>query len=538
VQLLSTGDAEVYVRKATGVVREVSSHEALLANIALLQIGLPGFYVYVTSWLFPGWDIPTVFLISLIPVTAHAIVLSIMTSQFPRSGADYAWASRIVHPVWVIAPSVATLILGSLLTPGFLDWGLYGGIGTVVESMSIILKRPDLLTGAATAVDPNVRFLYVSAFLVVFFVLNVTRFSWVRKWIAFWAVVGTVAGLTAGISLIMSSHQTFVNLWNLNMGQYMTYDQVIQTASSNGYPWVAAGAGTFGAFFAVLANTYEMSIGYSGSISFSGEIKNARRSIPYSVIGCVYLGALVLFLMVYGIDHVVGQQFVYSALYLYYARPDLWRGPFVADPFLFATIATGLNPVLAVVIPLGLIAGAFGLLGIFYVVFSRYLLAYSFDRFMPSAMARVSKKYHTPWLALLVIFLISECGIAFSAYWAAGVIFIGLPFRSMSMLSIVATVGAALLFPVLAKPLYQRSDIVQRYKYILAICSVIVLAFFLFAVPMVLSHPEYGGPSNPQIAVFYVLLLLVGPIIWWLSKIYWGRRGLDISLAYREIPPG
>jgi amino acid transporter len=534
---LSTGGAEVFVRKATGVVREVSSHEALLANIALLQIGLPGFYVYVTSWLFPGWDIPTVFLISLIPVTAHAIVISIMTSQFPRSGADYAWASRIVHPVWVVAPYVAYFVLATLLTPGFLDWGLYGGIGTIVESLSIILNRPDLLSGAASTIDPNVRFVLVSAFLVLFLVLNIARFSWVRKWISFWAIVGTVSGLVAGISLIMSSHETFVSLWNLHMGQYMTYDQVIQTASSNGYPWVAAGAGTFGAFFAILANTYEMSIGYQGSISFSGEIKNARRSIPYATLGCVYLGALVLFLMVYGITHVVGQQFVYSALYLYYARPELWKGPFVADPFLFATIATGLNPILAVVIPLGLISGALGLIAISYIVFSRYLLAFSFDRFMPTAMARVSKRYHTPWLALLVIFLISECGIAFSAYWAPGVIFIGLPFRSMSMLSIVATVGAALLFPLLARPLYQRSDIVQRYKYVLALCCVIVLAFFVLAVPMVLSHPEYGGPSNPQIAAFYISLLFIGPVIWGLSKLYWKRRGLDIALAYKEIPP-
>ena len=124
----------------------------------------------------PRLDIATVFLISLIPVTAHAIVLSIMTSQFPRSGADYAWASRIVHPVWVVAPSVAGLVLGTLLTPGFLDWGLYGGIGTIVESLSIVLNRPDLLSGAATAVDPNVRFVYVSAVLVLFLVLNITRF--------------------------------------------------------------------------------------------------------------------------------------------------------------------------------------------------------------------------------------------------------------------------------------------------------------------------------------------------------------------------
>jgi amino acid transporter len=152
---------------------------------------------------------------------------------------------------------------------------------------------------------------------------------------------------------------------------------------------------------------------------------------------------------------------------------------------------------------------------------------------MPTAMARVSKRYHTPWLALLVIFLISECG----TYWAAGVIFIGLPFRSMSMLNIVATVGSALLFPLLAKSLYQRSDIVQRYKYVLALCCVIVLTFFVFAVPMVLSHPEYGGPPRPQIAAFYIALLFIGPVIWGLSKVYWKRRGLDITLAYKEIPP-
>jgi hypothetical protein len=130
-----------------------------------------------------------------------------------------------------------------------------------------------------------------------------------------------------------------------------------------------------------------------------------------------------------------------------------------------------------------------------------------------------------------------EFGIAFSCYWAAGVVYIGLPYRSVSMLGIIVSVGAALLFPVLRKDIFQRSDIAMRYKWALVASALIVFGFFLIAVPMVLSHPEYGGPANIQVAGFFIALLLAGPIIWGLSKIYWSRKGLDISLVYKEIQP-
>jgi len=528
---------EVFVRKATGVVREVSGYQAFLANLAQLQIGLPGFYVYLTAWMFPGWDVPTVFLISLIPVMAHATVLSIMGSQFPRSGADYVWASRIIHPVLVVSPYIGLLVLGNLLVPSFVDWGLYGGFGSIFAALSISLGRPDLITAAQALADPNNRFAIVSVFLVVMLLGNIVAFKWVRRWISLWAIVGTICGFVAGISVLMSSHATFVSLWNANMGQYMTYDQIIKTALDNGYPWLPIGLGGFGAFFGLIACTYEMSIGYAGSISFAGEIKSARRSIPFATYGCVILGAIVLFLMVYGVTAVFGQQFIYSAMFLYYSRPDLWKLPFAADPFLFANIATGLNPVLSVLIPFALIAGGLGLVPVVMMINSRYTLAYSFDRFLPTVFARVSKKHHTPWVALLLTFVMMEFGIAFSCYWAAGVVYIGLPYRSVSMLGIIASVGAALLFPVLRKDIFQRSDIAMRYKWALVASGLIVLGFFLIAVPMVLSHPEYGGPGNLQVAGFYIAVLLAGPVIWGLSKIYWSRKGLDISLVYKEIQP-
>lgn len=301
---------EVFVRKATGVVREVSGYQAFLANLAQLQIGLPGFYVYLTAWMFPGWDVPTVFLISLLPVMAHATVLSIMGSQFPRSGADYVWASRIIHPVLVVSPYIGLLVLGNLLVPAFVDWGLYGGFGSIFAALSISLSRPDLISVAQALADPNNRFAIVSVFLVVMLLGNVVAFKWVRRWISLWAIVGTICGFVAGISVLTSSHATFVSLWNANMGQYMTYDQVIKTALDNGYSYLAVGLGGFGAFFGLVACTYEMSIGYAGSISFAGEIKSAKRSIPLATYGCVILGAIVLFLMVYGVTTVFGQQLI------------------------------------------------------------------------------------------------------------------------------------------------------------------------------------------------------------------------------------
>ena len=528
---------EVFTRKATGVVREASWFQALMSNIAQLQIGLPGFYVFLTAWMFPGWDVPTVFLLSLIPVTTHAILLSIMTSQFPRSGGDYVWASRILPPYIVISTIFALQVIGALVTPGFIDWGIYGGLGTVFTCLGISLNNPAISSISTTLQDPNVRFLIVSILIWVFAIVNIKSLKLSLKWISVMAILGTIAGLVSGFTLLFSSNQYFITQWNNLFGSYLTYDQVINTAISNGYEYIPIGLGTFGTLFGLIACTYEMNIGYAASISFAGEIKSARRSIPIATLACVALGAVVLFIMCWAQQNVVGQKFIYSSMYLFYSKPELWTVPAPADPFLYAVIATGLNPILAVIIPLGLLSGCLGLVAVSYIVSSRYWLAFSFDRFLPTFFSKVDKKHHTPWVSILFFGIIYEIGLAFSCYYAAGVVYIGLPYRSISLLNNALIAAAVLLFPVIAKSLYEHADVVKRHKVLTLLSAVITFAFFAFAAINVVIHPEYGGPPNIGVWIFMIILLLLGPIIWLLSKIYWSRRGLDTSLVYKEVPP-
>jgi amino acid transporter len=418
-----------------------------------------------------------------------------------------------------------------------MDWAIYGGVGSIATSLGLALNNPGLAEITTTLLDPNVRFAIVTLICAIFAISSIVSPKWTRRWISLTAIIGIIAGLTAGLSLLFASHEAFVSNWNNHFGSYLTYDQVISTAESGGYAYVPIGLGTFGALFGLIAATYEMNIGYEASTAFAGEIKSARRSIPFATLGCLYIGAVILFLMAWGQGNIIGQKFVYSSMYLFNARPDLWTVPAAADPFLYAVMATGLNPVLAVIIPLALLISPLGLIPIAYYTNSRNLLAFSFDRWLPGTLSKVSKKYHTPWVAILFTFVLYEIGAAFSAYYAAGVIYLSLPMRSLMLLWISVSAIAALIFPLVRKDLYERSDLVKKNRGKLALSSIVAAGFFLFACVYVLIHPEYGGPPNLMTWILVIGLIISGPIIWQIARIYWARKGLDISLVYKEIPP-
>ena len=94
----------VFVRDATGLTRSISGFDVLLANLMTMGLFAPIFYIYFASLLFPGVNIPLTVLVALVPAFIMASVYYLFTLSMPRTGGDYVWVSRIIHP------SVGTII--------------------------------------------------------------------------------------------------------------------------------------------------------------------------------------------------------------------------------------------------------------------------------------------------------------------------------------------------------------------------------------------------------------------------------------------
>ncbi|MCR6691867.1 MAG: APC family permease, partial [archaeon YNP-LCB-003-016] len=90
---------EVFLRKATGLVREASLFDVLSLFV---MWGGPTMGVYYLAtwglWCAPLGDWYIALLISSIFLVGAGLCWAFMATTMPRSGGDYVFTSRIIHP--------------------------------------------------------------------------------------------------------------------------------------------------------------------------------------------------------------------------------------------------------------------------------------------------------------------------------------------------------------------------------------------------------------------------------------------------------
>src|SRR5690349_11816511 len=115
----------LFVRQSSGLVRDVSVTNALFFNIAaFVGVGLtlyPAFYslAFVPVWRFgPFSEYGWAAIITGIFCVLLALIFASLTSVMPRSGGDYVFTSRIIHPFlgWMES---WTLVIASILIIAF-----------------------------------------------------------------------------------------------------------------------------------------------------------------------------------------------------------------------------------------------------------------------------------------------------------------------------------------------------------------------------------------------------------------------------------
>src|SRR5579862_9641053 len=89
---------EIFLREATGLVKSISPFRAFIFNV--MYIWPTGMFVFlvVGQGLFPGANLITASLITLIPCLIIAYLYAQLAAAFPRSGGDYVFVGRLLHP--------------------------------------------------------------------------------------------------------------------------------------------------------------------------------------------------------------------------------------------------------------------------------------------------------------------------------------------------------------------------------------------------------------------------------------------------------
>jgi len=532
----------VFVRDATGLVREFSWVQLIILNFAvpnlaagaLLAIGLAGY-------LFPGADMVFVFAVLQIVLFAPAIIAySMMTASAPRSGADYIFVSRFLKPsigsavalVWLMFAVLFGMGLDTVISSTFVISPMLTAIGTISNNHGLIDLANVINSPAVSLVIGSI--LIIATLLVL--IIPIGKLSKILFGLFIIAFLGYPVLYTA--VLIPASQAQFIAAFNSyaqQIGVNTSYLGVIASAQTAGA--TIASPSLIGSFAAVpmllliigLANTSAM---------VAGETKHATKQQPLALIGGMVGAALLCAMMTYFTYRVFGYGFMEATGYFAFSGAPGWSPPFPVGPYpnyfeaiLFPNVAFN-----AFMLISGL---AWQLVGMIMcaLVASRLILAWSFDGVIPYAFSNVSDRFHTPVMASILVAIGAAVFMVLSVFGLAAAFYTGM--AGVTTIYLIDMIAAA-LFPFTAKRIFDQAPGFVRKKLgplpVVSLLGAVGFVVILVVFYLMATMPAAGG----LLIIFTVLIIvlyLFGGLIYYISRWYRKRHGLNLDLAYKEIPP-
>ncbi|MDW8021245.1 MAG: APC family permease [Nitrososphaerota archaeon] len=522
----------VFPRPTSGLVREISAPSAIVYNMAAM--GLPFMFIY-TVWalvLFPGVYLPVTALYAILLGIPSALIYYLLSVSMPRSGGDYVWNSRILHPSIGFMTNLAltfALLVAIGVEP---SWAMQWGIAPIASSLGILTGDASYIALAETLASPET----ITIIGVIYFVLiavlitrgtkTVMRIHWILFSIS---ILGAVVYV---VTLLSAGHATFVSRFNQLSG--MKYDEVIKIATELGYPKNFDPVMTyFGVVYTFLTLTAFWFTSYIG-----GEIKEVGKSQLIAIPGSLIVLSIGMFIVYYVTYVVFDGIFLGSLSYLSVIGHEAYKLPYPTPfpHFLMPFVTDNIVAIALVNIGFAVTPLLAGLAYIFLII--RNLFAWAFDRVIPIAFTKVHPKTRSPYVASILIVILS---LIFQFMWLYTTVFQYVLYITTILFIIIwITSLSAIIFPYKRKDIFEVSPPIVKAKVggvpLLVILGVISLAVSSFIIYATLT-PAYGGVLDPINLFYNMLIFPFGLVIYFAASLYRRKTGIPLELSFKEIPP-
>ena len=520
------------MRDATGIVRSISPVQAFITTVAVTNIGFGVATTYLPMLaVFPGTNVPLVFVLVLPFLLVTSALYSLLSLSMPRSGGDYVWTGRILHPSVGSALAFTNVIFNAVFMGFFANTFVTYGLFSVFDTIGALTDNTALINWSASVFTNLTWVTLIGAVLIVYMALTMISgtTNYLKHQLVYWTI-GMVGTVTAMAYLSSTNPAGFASTFDRLLGHYTTYQTVITNAQVSYTPGtVALGA---------LALAWLANNGYQYSGYFSGEVKQVKRSMFLSTMGNNLVATTIYALFALALVDAVGEQWLNAVAHLSTVSASAWGIPVPPNPYFFASLLTG-NVVIATVINLGLIAWAIIIIPSNWMATTRIMLAMGFDRILPSRFADVSDRFHTPVKAIVFVAFITFLGLLATNYYGAVSANLNYTVVYTFILAVVSLAGA--VFPFARRAIYQQSAIAP---YRLAGIPAVTLAglvscgFFAFLSYTAGVNSSIGGPNGFYSLVLALVALVGSGAIYFASRAYHlSRSHIDIAMNFREIPP-
>jgi amino acid transporter len=522
--------AQLFSRESSGLVRVGSPWRMLLLNVA--NIGVV--YIMFTYWAHPA-VFPQSNLLIAIPIAAGmALFFNLLYGMFsaimPRTGSEYVFLSRTLHPAIGFMASFAAATSQSFWVGIGGYWISQYVLGPLFSAYGAVSGNETITSIGAWASEPTTHFIFGTVFVVLVAILNIRG---LRAYLRF-QDINWVIGAATGILLLVVFLFATAGAFQSGFDRYAaavgipTFQATLDLAAASGMPTGFTLADTLGIipiiWLVAWASTY-----------IGGEVRTPVKTQLRATVGgmLLYAGiALVLFL---AISRPVSVEFNQALTWLSYN----YAGDQAIESYPVFILYAGVlidNLALFLLVGAGLVLWSYLWIPSAMLIATRAMFAWSFDRVMPEKLSEVHPRYHSPWIAVIVVAVIGE---AFLVLYHLGVFqFLTPALAYFGVFWLVSLCG--LLFPYLRKtrPLLEGSPVNWRIAGLplMAICGVIGLLYFTIGLYLMLTN-DLLFLNSPSQLVTTSLQFVIPLVLFFVVRTYRRRQGLPIDATFREIPP-
>lgn len=525
-------ESSFYTRQATGLVREISPYSSVALNISFVSIPLAILIATQAPFAFPGAD-PfwvTIFcgVLCIFPVLLYGLFVAVM----PRSGGDYVFVSRTLNP-WI--GFAANFNISAWYTL-FISYAAYllasFGFSSAFETIGIATHNTTLVSWSATVATKNWGFGIGAVALIITAALMTLPLHGMLRIFNVLFVLSLIGVAIAFVLLLIHGRTDFMHDVSRFGGNYT---KILGDAHKAGY----AGSAHFNFGNTILAMPLAFaSFGYAIVTAYAGgEMRSPRRMALRTMLIALAVSVILVAILMAQAGRTFGNDFLGSATYLSDTGSKAY--PFAAPSFFyfFVSMLTN-NSVIIALIGISFIAANFVPFLATFLIATRNMFAWSFDRILPDRVSDVNEQTHSPVLAVGIVLVVSLIYLAFIVYGGGTFLQIFYTAGLAELLTFIVVALAGIVFPFRRKAMYDASPIKGSIAGIpiLSVVAVISLGvYILFFIPLLTNNAL--GANAPKGIGATIVIALISIVLYPISYFINRSRGVDLGLAFRELPP-
>jgi APA family basic amino acid/polyamine antiporter len=527
---MASADAPIaFERKATGLVREAGWWDVLVYNVNFISIGLMAAFLFtVTIPFYPGVNVYVNELVAFGLVIPLSFVFAMFAAAMPRSGGDYVYVSRTLHPAVGMMSSFNNTVW----------WFLYGGVpsaffaryglGPLLRTVGHMTDSKRLTDWGDTLVGKNGTFIagvILIVVLVAIFSRSLRLYFRVQNTLFLFAMVSILISI---LVFLVESQGDVVNAINTTFGSGS-----VDKALKVGHP-----EGSFDLRNTVLPMTwlYLELVFNQSSAYIGGEIKRASRVQLWSMPAAAVIATVTLTVLTWATLHSVGFTLLSGLGNDGGASLGLTSAPLYTE---IAAVASG-HTWIGILILGGFVFWSYTWLPGQILNASRNLVAYALDGLMPRQLAYVSNTTHAPVVSLALVGAGSIVALYLYVYTH---FFSTLTGIFGFILSFIVVSIAAIAFPYRLPEVFESSPVRWRWAGVpvMSIVGAISLVACVASAIIFLRDPFAGlqhadGSYYWERIIYNIAIFLSGLVIYIVARYLNARRGIDVGKRFAEIP--